>query len=115
MTASNADRVVLGLPLQKQTRLIELAFMHPRLLWADIAAAAVAVLAENDRPPPFRFELELSNVPNFFDNTLTLSIEPAGVSELHVSRLRRTYEASRIVELAAIAIAGLGLYHERRS
>jgi hypothetical protein len=33
------------------------------------------------------------------------------VSELHVSRLRRTYEASRIVELAAIAIAGLGLYH----
>lgn len=28
-----------------------------------------------------------------------------------MSRLQRTYESSRLVELAAIAIAGLGLYH----
>jgi hypothetical protein len=33
------------------------------------------------------------------------------VSEAHVVRLRRTYEPSRLVELAGIAIAGLGLYH----
>jgi hypothetical protein len=42
---------------------------------------------------------------------LAFAIEPTGVSPARVARIRRTYEAPRLVELAAIAIAGLGLYH----
>jgi hypothetical protein len=37
--------------------------------------------------------------------------DPASVASDHVHRLQRTYEVSRLVELAAIAIAGLGLYY----
>src|SRR4029077_12255406 len=33
-----------------------------------------------------------------------------GVSADHVARLLRTYELSRLIELAGIGIAGLGLY-----
>jgi hypothetical protein len=39
-------------------------------------------------------------------------IDPVEVAPEHVSRLQRTYESSRLVELAAIIIAGLGLYYE---
>ncbi len=92
-------------------RLTDLAIMHPRLLWQDISAAAVAVLSGVQTESPFRLELAVRDVPGFGSGSLRMAMEADGVSAAHVTRLQRTYEASRLVELAAIAIAGLGLYH----
>lgn len=92
-------------------RMVELPTMHPRLLWDDIVAAAVAVLSETHDHALFRFTLTMQDVPRFGSDQIRLVIDPVGVSREHVGRLRRTYEAPRLVELAAIAITGLGLYY----
>jgi hypothetical protein len=91
--------------------LVDLTTMHPRLLWDDIIAATVAVLSETSAQPPFLFTLTMQELPGFGSAQLQLAIDPIGVATEHVHRLRRTYAPSRLVELAAIAIAGLGLYH----
>jgi hypothetical protein len=92
-------------------RLTALTAMHPRLLWDDIIAATVAVLSAPGMQAPFPFALMVQDVPGFGSAQLQLAIDPAGVVSEYVSRLRRTYEPSRLVELAAIAVAGLGLYY----
>lgn len=92
-------------------RLLDLTAMHPRLLWDDLAAAAAATLAGADTRGPFPFELTVQDVPAFGSDVVRMTIDPAGLSPDHVARLRRTYEPSRLVELAAVAVAGLGLYH----
>lgn len=82
--------------------------MHPRLLWDDIAAAAaVLVGASADR----QLRLELRDIPAFGSEQTTLPIDIGGVPPQTVMRLRRTYDLPRLVELAAIAVAGLALYH----
>ena len=93
------------------SHLVELSTIHPHLEWDDIIAAAVAVLEQDEAEPPFRLELAVENLPTFDDETLCLTILPEGVSPAHVARLRRTYETSRLVEMAAIAVAGLALFH----
>src|SRR5713101_2433557 len=97
--------------MEVAVHIIDLATMHPRLLWGEIAAASVAALSGKGIPPPFPFELEANDLPGFGSGLMRLSIDTMGVSEDQVSRLRRTYEEPRLVELAAIAIAGLGLYY----
>src|SRR5437660_1181414 len=92
-------------------RLADLMVMHPRLLWEDIGAAAAAILGGAGTQAPFRFALSVQDVPGFGSGPLQMMIQPDGVATAHVARLRRTYEPSRLVELAGIAIAGLGLYH----
>jgi len=88
-----------------------LTTLHPRLLWDDILAATVAVLSETCPQSPFPFTLTVQDLPGFGSEQLRFAIDPVGVAADHVRRLQRTYEASRLVELAAIAIAGLGLYY----
>jgi hypothetical protein len=97
--------------MEVASHLVELSTVHPRLLWDDIVAAAVAVLEQNTAPPPFRLELTIEDLPTYDDETLLLTILPDGVSPAHVTRLRRTYETSRLVEMAAIAVAGLAIFH----
>jgi len=92
-------------------RLTDLSTMHPRLLWNEIIAAAAAVLGEGNQSAPHPFQLDLEDLPGFGSGRLDWSLDTTGVSDAHVERLRRTFESSRLVELAAIAIAGLGLYH----
>jgi len=92
-------------------RLVDLSAMHPHLLWDDIVAATVAVFRAIRAHPPFPFVLTVQDLPGFGSEPLRLAIDPTGVASDHVRRLQRTYEASRLVELAAIAIAGLGLYY----
>jgi hypothetical protein len=92
-------------------RLAELSAMHPLLLWDDIVLATVAVFSDLGLQPPFPFPLVIEDVPNFGSANVRLLIDPAGTSAEKVHRLRRTYDASRQVELAAIALAGLGLHH----
>ena len=85
--------------------------MHPRLLWDDIAAAAASVLGEGTTERTVSVELETSRVPGFGPRLSALRVDKSGVSEELVTRVRRTYEWPRLVELAAIATAGLALYH----
>ena len=92
-------------------RLVDLSGMHPRLLWDTIITAAAAILAETQDSPPFRFPLAIQDVPGFADGELRLLLDPVGVPEERLVRVRRTYEPSRLIELAAIAIAGIGLHH----
>jgi hypothetical protein len=92
-------------------RLIDLTIMHPRLLWEDITAATVAILSHPGVLSPFPFDLAVEDLPGFGSAQVQFVIDPVGVASGHVSRLQRTYEPSRLVELAAIAIVGLGLYH----
>jgi hypothetical protein len=61
--------------------------------------------------PPFPFPLAIEDVPGFGTGNARLLIDPAGVPVEKVQRLRRTYDPSRQVELAAIALAGLALHH----
>ena len=91
----------------------DLTIMHPQLLWDDFRAATVAVLVDNGAKPPFEFELAVQEVPGFADNTLWMTIDAKTYAEPYLTRLRRTYEPARLVEFAAIAIAGLGLYYAR--
>jgi hypothetical protein len=92
-------------------QLADLPAMHPRLLWHEIIAAAAIVLGEAGTAAPYSFDLTTQNVPAFEQNNLILSIAPPDFPNTYLERLKRTYEPSRLVELAAIAVAGLGLYH----
>jgi hypothetical protein len=84
---------------------------HPNLLWDDIIAATVAVLSHHGANSPFDLKLVVDAIPGFDDNILQLRLDDSGVAEARITRLKRTYEPARLVELAAIAIAGVGLYH----
>lgn len=93
-------------------RLTDLKVMHPRLLWDEIIGAAVSVLSDAGRRGPFLLELTVQDVPAFSGNSINMTIDVKGLStKQQLCKLRRTYESSRLVELAAIAIAGLGLYY----
>lgn len=91
--------------------LTDLASMHPRLLWEEIIIASVGVLGSTGFEQPFRFELTVEDLPNFGSETIQFAIGAGDIAADQVNRLQRTYEPSRLVEMAAIAIAGLGLYH----
>jgi hypothetical protein len=93
------------------TSLLALSEMHPELEWQEMAAATVAVLEDRGLEAPFRFHLELIDVPGFGSERLNLAINRTGIPAERVARIRRTYEVSRRIELAAIALAALGLYH----
>jgi hypothetical protein len=91
--------------------LADLPLVRPNLIWHDIGLAVVAVFTNLRRKPPFKFDLSIVEVPGYHDDVLRLLIDAGDISTTQVDRLRRTYEPARLVELAAIAIAGLGLYH----
>jgi len=91
-------------------RLVDLPDMHPGLLWDDIAAAAVAVFDERGFTSPFALPMTVENVPGYGSGNLDLEIAAEGFSAVRVEKLRRTIEAHRLVELAAVAVAGLALF-----
>src|ERR1700686_4869636 len=97
--------------MEVSTTLAELPEAHPNLLWRDIRLAAIAVLPEHGRLRPVSFELSVQEVPGFDDDVLQMVIETGRTRRADLARVRRTYEPARLVEFAAIAIAGLGLYH----
>jgi len=96
------------------TALVDLAEMHPELEWEEIAAATVTVLEDRGLEAPFEFPLALTDLPRFGSAEVRLCLNREGIPAGRVARLRRTYDLARRIELAAIAIAGLGLYHGGR-
>lgn len=97
--------------MRVSTNITELDSLHPRLLWDDIGAALAAVLRGDKTPKPIKVELAAFNLPVFGSGLIDLEIAIGDVPESHLSALRRTYETSRLVELAAIAVAVFGLYY----
>lgn len=93
------------------TSLVSLAEMHPQLEWQEITASAVAAFEEGGLEAPFQVQFEMIDVPGFENESLQLLIDRTGIPADLVARVRRTYEPSRRIELAAIALAALGLYH----
>ena len=100
--------------MNASTRIVDLSVMHPRLLWAEIGAAAVAVLSNQHTATHFNFDLSIQGCAGFDDDLLRLTVDASGIAENHVERMRRTFEPHRLVELAAIAITGLALYDTGR-
>jgi hypothetical protein len=84
--------------------------MHPRLLWSEIIAAAGILLNESGKSAPFAFELAVDGVAGFGSELLPMRIDASGIPPAQLTALRRTYDLARLVELAAIAIAGIGLH-----
>lgn len=84
--------------------------MHPCLLWDDIIAAAVAVFDERGFAAPFRFALQVDDVPNYGSGNIDFQVVKGGVPGSQIAKVRRTFESHRLVELASIAVAGLGLF-----
>lgn len=90
-------------------RLLDLEKFHPELLWDTIITAAVAVFSEGGRESPFAFVLDVQNVPGFGSEQIRFSFDGLRIPVARVTRLRRTFEPSRLIELAAISVAGAGL------
>jgi hypothetical protein len=93
-----------------ELRLFDLIEMHPRLLWESIITATAAMLESSGAAPPYPFRLSVQGVPEADDQEMEWVLDSTGVSSDEITRIRRTYESSRLVELAAIAIAGLALH-----
>jgi hypothetical protein len=91
-------------------RLEDLPGMHPNLLWDTIIPATAAVFADIGASVPHPLPLTVQAVPGFGSQELRLLIDPGGISPEWLAKVRRTYEPSRLVELAAIAVAALGLH-----
>ena len=72
--------------------------------------AAAAVLEERFRDRPHPIIVDVRDVPGFGSGEVILSIDHTGIDDDRIAKLRRTYESTRQVELASIAIAGLALY-----
>jgi hypothetical protein len=96
--------------MEVTVQLTDLSELHPRLLWDDIMAAAAIVLGEQTTPP-FHLSVEVVGLPSFDDSSLDLIIQTDGLNPQQHAKRRRTYEPARLVELAAIALAGLVIYH----
>jgi hypothetical protein len=93
--------------------LANLPAMHPELLWESIIAATAAVLCEGGKEPPYAINLAVEGVLGFGTEECRLLIDPGGVLAQRVVQVRHTYEPSRLIELAAIAVAGLALHHAK--
>lgn len=97
--------------METSVRLGDLAAMHPRLLCSETAACAAAVLVGPQTARVVRVPMECRNLPAFGSAEIVLNIDCSQTNKGQMDRLHRTYEPSRLVELAAIAISGLALYH----
>jgi hypothetical protein len=104
-------KVIDGMKVEVQLK--ELEAMHPHLLWGDFIGAAVIMLRRQSKSP-FQFDVAVADVPRFNDDLLQLFIRPPRLSTRLLKRLERTHEPTRLVEYAAIALAGLALYHAGR-
>jgi hypothetical protein len=91
-------------------QLVDLPGLHSRLYWEPIIVATAAVLSRGASTTPHHFALAVEGVHGFGTDVLEIDIGTEDVRPDEVERLRRTVEPSRQVELAAIAIAGIGLH-----
>lgn len=92
------------------TSLAELPAIHPNLAWSELIAATAAVVAPAGGTSQ-HLEVELRGIASFDDDKVTLRIQTALIDPDAVLRVARTFEPSRLVEMAAIVVAALVLFH----
>lgn len=90
-------------------RLTDLSQFHPRLEWDAIVVSAAAVLTASPTERP-QVDFSIDSVPGFDETTIQLQMDLNGISEVQIEKARRTFEKPRLVEFAAIALAGIGLH-----
>ena len=59
---------------------------------------------------PLILSLEMKDMPSYGSGQIDLQIVKGGITSGQIGKVRRTYESHRLVELAAIAVTGLGLF-----
>jgi hypothetical protein len=94
--------------------LVDLRTMHPNLGWQLSIEALVAVCDQRGFERPYRWRMKFDNVPGFRTNEAELLINPANIAATDVARAQKTYAPDRLVEYAAIAVAGIAIYHAGR-
>jgi hypothetical protein len=92
-------------------RLVDLRRINRRLTWDSHIPAAKAVFDQQGFEPPYRIRLSCEDVPNFGSDETILTIDPEGIADSAVEMIRRTFDVPTLVEMAAIAIAGVVLFH----
>ena len=90
-------------------KLADLSLMHPKLMWDSIILATVAVAVP--REGSLSVDMTFENVPNFGDGREVLQIIPPRVEVAQLEKVEHTFESQRLVEMAAIGIAGLMLFY----
>lgn len=94
--------------------LVDLRTMHPNLGWQLSIEALIAVCDQRGFERPYRWRMKFDNVPGFGTDEVELLINPGTVSAADVARAQKTYAPDRLVEFAAIAVAGIAIYHAGR-
>jgi hypothetical protein len=96
--------------MEVEVQLTDLHRLHEQLDWYEFIAAAAIVLGDRSLPP-FWFDVEVIGLPTFDGDGMQLKIYTGRLNRNRLAKRRRTFEPSRLVEHAAIALAGLALYH----
>jgi hypothetical protein len=91
-------------------QLVDLPGLHSRLYWDPIILATAAVLSRDASASFHRFTLSIEGVHGFGTDELAIEIGTDDIRPQDVEKLQRTLEPSRQIELAAIAVAGIGLH-----
>lgn len=89
--------------------LADLPIRHPALVWDAIVLATVAMLNPSGESDRISFRFEIDNVPQFGSETTDVELSFPQLARSRISQFRRTYEPHRLVEFAAIGIAGVVL------
>lgn len=93
------------------TPLTELSAIHPNLVWSQLIAACAAVLGPTRERTSHRLEVGLGGISSFDDDKIILQIQTTRIDPGEVLGVARTFEPSRLVEMAAIVVAALVLFH----
>jgi hypothetical protein len=93
-----------------EVQLTDLYGLHPLLAWDELIGATALVMREK-KIAPFRCDIEIVDVPLFDGDGLQLVIHADGINVGQLAKRKRTIERPRLIENAAIALAGLVIYH----
>ncbi len=91
-------------------RLLNLPQWHPCLIWDQIIAATAAVVHERTATTAAEFNITVEDVPGFGNDELKLSLQLKGISDARIAAVKRTFETARLIEFAAIGLAGMVLH-----
>lgn len=97
--------------MKVSANLTDLPKLHSRLHWSSIIAATVAVLKPLSTENSVDIRIEVENCPTYDDSELSIEIDLSKSPKGEVAKVKRTHEPARLVEMAAIAIGALVVYH----
>jgi hypothetical protein len=96
--------------MQIRCHITDLFRRHPELRWNEAAIALAAVASRRNVFSEIVFSIEIARGASDL-TSIDLTVELTKVSSSAVAAAKRTYDTSRLVEMAAVAIAGLTAYY----